>query len=159
MRFKSHVAMVVCLLAWCTMSVVFVGDGRAGTAAIDWNDKRIQWLGYKEGISKSRKTRKPAIVVFYADWCPACKKYGNAFKDKRVAAAASDFVMIRVNIDRDEKLSAAYGFDGEYVPRTFAVSPGGKVMHHLFPSKKYRYYIGSNPDTLLSLMQRALSGK
>ncbi|MCW5204931.1 hypothetical protein VU02_03285, partial [Desulfobulbus sp. N2] len=51
--------------------------------------------------------------------------------------------------------STKYLFDGRYVPRTFAVFPDGKIMHHLYPSKRYKYFVELEPDNLLSLMQKA----
>ncbi len=132
-------------------------DCLAKTAQIHWNDKTIKWHDYNNGLAKAKRNRKPAIIIFYADWCPTCKKYGKIFKNKNVIKAASDFIMIRVNIDNHSKLSTAYGFDGEYVPRTFAVYPNGKVMHQIYSPKKNKYYIGTNPQSLLSLMQKARS--
>ena len=132
-------------------------DCLAGAAKIHWNDRAINWQGYDEGLAQAKQMRKPAIIVFYADWCPTCKKYGLVFKNSKVIQEASDFIMIRVNKDKHARLSTAYGFDGEYVPRTFAVDPDGEVMHQIYPPKKYKYYIGVNPNNLLSLMQRARS--
>ena len=68
------------------------------------------------------------------------------------------FVMIRVNIDRYPKISARYGFDGQYVPRTIVLAPSGQVMHDIYPDKAHKYSIGSSPDRLLALMEKAYAG-
>ena len=124
---------------------------------IYWNDQYIVWQEYEEGLASARISRKPAIIIFYADWCPTCKKYGKVFKNEHIIRAAASFVMIRVNIDTYPQVSADYGFDGEYIPRTIAVYPDGRVMHELYPAKKNQYYIGTNPNNLLLLMRKALS--
>ncbi len=123
--------------------------------SIKWNSKSIQWNKYKEGMAKARKEKKPAIIVFYSDSCSTCKKYKKVFYEKRVIDASSSFVMILVNTGKNSKLSRNYTFDGRYVPRTFAVYPNGKVMHQLYRSKKYKYFIGLTPGDLLGLMRKA----
>ena len=148
----------MCLLFLFLMSFLFAGNEiQAGEKRINWNDRYVDWQRYSTGLSLAEKYKKPVIMIFYADWCPACQNYGAVFQSKEIIKASSDFIMIRVNVDKSPNVSAAYGFDGEYVPRTFALYPDGKVMHELYPPKKYRYSIGSNPGTLLSLMQMARS--
>jgi len=98
---------------------------------------------------------KPVILIIYADWCPACKKYGNVFQDKRVVAESDKFIMIRINKDSNKELSRKYGFDGQYIPRTIAMHPNGQVMHEIYLQKNYRYYIGADVNRLLKLMKDA----
>ncbi len=95
--------------------------------------------------------------MYFTDWCPTCKKYGEVFENREIIKVASDFIMIRVNIDKHADLNEAYGFDGKYVPRTFAVNPDGEMIHQIYPPKQYKYYIGLNPANLLTLMQEARS--
>ena len=153
----NRIINITCSLIFFMSLLVTTSDCPAKTDQIYWNDKAIKWQGYNDGIAKAKRNRKPAIIVFYANWCPTCKKYGAIFKNKKIIKAASDFVMIRVNMDTHSKLSSDYGFDGEYVPRTFAVYPDGKVMHQIYSPKKYKYYIGLDAGSLLSLMQKARS--
>ncbi len=115
----------------------------------------IAWKGYKEGLEQARREGKPAVIIFYSESCSACKRYKGVLQEKSVINATGPFVMIRVNTRHQPKLSEKYLFDGRYVPRTFAVFPDGKIMHHLYPSKRYKYFIGLEPDNLLSLMQKA----
>lgn len=115
----------------------------------------IAWKGYKEGLAQAKREGKSALIIFYSESCSACKRYKGVLQEKSVIDASSSFVMIRVNTRKQPQLSAKYQFDGRYVPRTFAVSPDGKIMHHLYPAKRYKYFIELEPDNLLSLMQKA----
>lgn len=65
--------------------------------------------------------------------------------------------MIKIDKDKNPKLSTTYGFDGEYVPRTIALYPNGSVMHEIYPLKQYRYYIQPTASDLLSLMEKVRS--
>ena len=118
--------------------------------------EEITWKGYKEGLDQAKREGKPALIIFYSESCSACKKYKNVLQEERVVDASKSFVMIRVNTLQYPRLSARYQFDGKYVPRTFALFPDGRVMHHLYPSKRYKYFIGLEPDNLLRLMKKAL---
>jgi thiol-disulfide isomerase/thioredoxin len=115
----------------------------------------ITWHEYGEGLNRARSTRKPAIIIFYTQWCPTCKKYWNAFNDTSVIAESSKFIMIRVDDEKSPDLSKKYAFDGGYIPRTFAVYPNGEVMHEIYPSRKHKYYIGTGVSSLLKLMKSA----
>ena len=115
----------------------------------------IAWKGYKEGLAQAKREGKPAIIIFYSESCSACKRYKGVLQEQSVIDASASFVMIRVNTRQQPQLSHKYQFDGRYVPRTFAVSPDGKIMHHLYPSKRYKYFIELEPEKLLSLMQKA----
>lgn len=117
----------------------------------------ILWKGYREGLAQAGRESKPAIIIFYSETCSTCKQYKGVLQDKRLIQASAAFVMIRVNTRQHPQLSAKYQFDGWYVPRTFAVFPDGRTMQQLYPRKKYRYFIGLEPENLLNLMQKALA--
>ena len=115
----------------------------------------IPWKEYKEGLAQAEREGKPALIIFYSETCSACRRYKIVLRDKRVVQASAAFVMIRVNTRQEPQLSAQYQFDGWYVPRTFAVFPDGRIMHQLYPSKRYRYFIELKPENLLRLMEKA----
>jgi thiol-disulfide isomerase/thioredoxin len=115
----------------------------------------IAWKGYKEGLAQAKREDKPAIIIFYSETCSACKRYKGVLQEESVIEASRPFVMIRVNTRRQPQLSEKYLFDGRYVPRTFAVFPDGRIMNRLYPPKKYKYFIGLEPENLLSLMRKA----
>ena len=154
MRHKNKVFLLSCI---CLVIVLLVSSvSIAASNKIKWNDENIQWYTYNEGLNLARIDQKPIILIIYANWCSTCKSYGKVFRQDKIVKAASDFIMIRVNKDDDRELSKSYGYDGEYIPRTFAISSEGEVMHQLYPEKSYKYYIGVDSRSLLSLMRKAL---
>jgi hypothetical protein len=136
---------------------LLLGFGKESLALIGFSSggDEIAWKEYQDGLAQAKREGKPAIIIFYSESCSACKKYKNVLREESVVEASKSFVMIRVNTRQQPKLSREYLFDGRYVPRTFAVFPDGKIMHHLYPSKRYKYFIGLDSDNLLGLMQNA----
>lgn len=129
----------------------------AHSAAPDWNDEAIEWRDYTEGRKLAHASGLPALVVFYADWCPTCQAYHQIFEDPSVVAASEAFVMIRVNADDAPVLNRLFSYDGLYLPRIFLLNAQGEVLHELYPpDKQFRYFIRANrADELASLMRAA----
>lgn len=126
--------------------------------SVDWNDKEIVWLNYEEGLQLAKQSGKPIMLLFYADWCPTCHAYKHIFYDKAVVKAAANFIMIRVNSDKAPALNRQYSPDGEYVPRTFALSPQGILLNNL-PKKtgRYKHYLqAGQPKIFTALMDKVL---
>lgn len=123
--------------------------------APNWNDAAIQWQDYTHGRELAHASGKPALVVFYADWCPTCHAYRQIFEDAAVVEVSKAFVMIRVNADEAPQLNQRFAFDGFYLPRVFVLGRQGEVSHHLYPrDKPFRYFIGAGrPDRLVALMR------
>ena len=98
------------------------------------------------------------MLVFYAEWCPTCHAYQHIFRDKSVVDAAASFIMTRVDVDEEPSINQTYVFDGEYVPRTFALTPEGNVMHEIYPEKSYaRYFLRADDSaSFAALMNLAV---
>lgn len=118
---------------------------------IDWNSAELDWLDYDSGMAEIKKTGKPGLFIIYADWCSTCKSYSKLFSNAKVVKGLSDIVLIRINRDENLELSKQFSFDGEYVPRTFALNNKGLVMKNFYDeSEKYTYFIPSeNVDYLI----------
>lgn len=125
---------------------------------LDWNDKVIDWYDYEEGVALASETGKPLLFIIYAQWCPTCHAYKKIFAEPSIVAMSKKFIMVRADFDRRQDLSSKYNLDGEYVPRTFVLTPVGKVMQGLYPkAKRPRFFLSaSDSGDLLSLMERAL---
>lgn len=125
----------------------------------DWNDAAIHWVTYADGVASSRARELPLLLVFYTDWCPHCHNYSRVFHDPEVVRLAQRFVMVRVERDGNRELSGKFDLDGEYIPRTFFVTPSGEVRTELRGGNpRYHYFLDEHAAReLVTLMQRAVT--
>jgi len=148
----KSVTLIVSLIAVALFGVqpVFAGG--------DWNDAQIQWRPYKDGLEAAKTNKKPVCLVFYTDWCPHCTNYSGVFHDAKVVERAKQFIMIRLNKDQNAELSRKYAPDGEYIPRTYFLSPAGDLLESIHaPRDRFRYFYDErNPASLLAGMTAAL---
>ena len=79
--------------------------------------------------------------------------------DPAVVAKAKDFVMIRLDKDQNTELSGKYAPDGQYIPRTFFLTPAGELEADVHaPRDQYKYfYDESDPKSVLAGMDAALA--
>jgi thioredoxin-related protein len=91
----------------------------------------IQWHPYNEGIAAAASNKKKVFLHFYAQWCPYCEKMNrDAFKQPNIISFLNkNFVSIRVDIDKENKLAAAYNVRG--VPTNWFLSESGGVIGNL----------------------------
>ena len=124
----------------------------------NWNDAQIKWLPYTDGVAAAKKSGKPICLVFYTTWCPHCANYSKVFSDPAVVKKAESFVMIRLDKDQNKELSKQFKPDGEYIPRTYFLSPDGKLEASLTAGRdQYKYfYDEQDPAGILAGMDRAL---
>ena len=127
---------------------------------MDWNDKGIAWRAYEAGLSQAKKEKKPICLVFFTTWCPHCHNYSKVFADAKVVELAKKFVMVRIDRDQARDLSKKYAPDGEYIPRTFFLTPDGELRTELTTgAAQYRYFYDErDPKDLAGAMSRALAG-
>ncbi|MFH1753210.1 MAG: thioredoxin fold domain-containing protein [Candidatus Omnitrophota bacterium] len=92
---------------------------------------KISWVdNYDKGMSRAKKTNKPAMVDFYTGWCGWCKKLDNeTYKDKEVLSLTSKFVCIKVDGDKNKDLTKRFNVRG--YPTVLFLSPGGKEIGRL----------------------------
>src|SRR5690348_4328310 len=114
------------LLALAAAAMALAVGGRA-YAGGDWNDGQIAWKSYEDGLAAAKKEQKPICLIFYTDWCPHCRNYSGVFHDAKVVERAKDFVMIRLDKDKNAEISKKYAPDGEYIPRTYFLAPDGTL--------------------------------
>lgn len=156
-------------LAWLPLAAALslgalgcMGAGAAGAsfadAPSDWNVREVAWVPYEAGLAAGRAQHKPIVLVFYTDWCPHCHNYSRLFHDPELVRLSQQFVMIRVERDGHREISAQYDVDGEYIPRTFFLTPTGSVLTELSSDNdNYRYFMDEHdPTELIALMRRAL---
>ena len=137
---------------------VMLSAAAAWAGGQDWNDSSIQWMSYDAGLAEAKKTGKPICLIFYTTWCPHCSNYSKVFSDPEVVKKSKAFVMIRLDKDQNQEISKQYAPDGEYIPRTYFLSPTGQLDASLTEARpQYKYfYDEKSPASILAGMDRAL---
>ncbi|MFQ5353205.1 MAG: thioredoxin family protein [Candidatus Binatia bacterium] len=139
---------------------IVMGLALYGTAfsAGDWNDGPISWKGYEEGLAQAAADGKPVCLIFYTDWCPHCTRYSGVFHDPSIVELSKGFVMIRLNKDQNRDISSKYAPDGEYIPRTYFLSPQGELRATIHEERSnYLYFFREDdPTALARAMKEAL---
>jgi hypothetical protein len=136
-----------------------VALARLACAGGDWNDAGIAWQPYEKGLETAKKEHKRVCLVFFTEWCPHCANYSHVFHDPRVVEKAKQFVMVRLDKDRNAELSKKYAPDGEYIPRTYFLSSSGELEPGLHaPRDRFRYfYDEKDPGSILAGMDAAIA--
>lgn len=124
----------------------------------DWNDSGIKWQPYEQGLATAKKENKPVCLIVYTEWCPHCTNYSKIFHNANVVERTKQFVMIRIDKDKYPDVSQKYAPDGQYIPRTYFLSPASALdtsIHETRDSYKY-FYNEKEPASLLAGMNKAL---
>src|SRR3990172_11058315 len=107
----------------------------------DWNDAKVGWKSWDDGLAAAKKEKKPICLVLFTEWCPHCTTYSKVFHDPKVVETAGKLVMIRLDKDKNAELSKKYAPDGEYIPRTFFLAPDGILAADIHaPRDRFRYF-------------------
>ncbi len=139
------------------VAATVLGAPRA-RAGGDWNDGQVDWKSYDDGLAIAKKQRKPICLIFYTEWCPHCRNYSGVFHDPKVVERAKQFVMIRLDKDKNGEISKKYAPDGEYIPRTYFLKPDGTLDPEIHaPRDQFKYfYDEAQPGSVLTGMDGAL---
>jgi protein-disulfide reductase (glutathione) len=132
------------LAAALTLALALAGAPVAHAGG-DWNDAAIAWQDYDKGLAAAKEAKKPICLVFFTEWCPHCTNYSKVFHDPKVVAASKQFVMIRLDKDKNVELSKKYAPDGQYIPRTFFLRADGTLDPELkAPRDRFVYFYDEN---------------
>ncbi len=146
---------------WLGIAVLvtaLVATAPSAFAGGDWNDAKVQWQPYEQGLAAAKKDKKPVLLVFFTEWCPHCTNYSKLFHDAKVVEQSKRFVMIRLDKDKSAEVSKKYAPDGEYIPRTYFLGSDGTLDASLAaPRAEYKYFYDErDPAQLLAAMDAAL---
>src|SRR5512140_2073385 len=89
-------------------ALLALGAADTALAGGDWNDQQIKWRTYEDGLAEAKKSKKPVMLIFFTEWCPHCKNYSGVFHDPKVVAASKNFVMVRLDADKNKELGQKY---------------------------------------------------
>lgn len=67
----------------------------------------IAWMGYTEGMAKSKETGKPVMVDFFTTWCQVCKILdAETFTDKELIDLVNkNFIAIKVDAESSDTVT------------------------------------------------------
>ena len=76
--------------------------------------RAIAWRTDIDGaIAEARKSGKPVMMDFYADWCGWCKRLDrDTYGDRAVNELAGRFICVKVDAERHQALAGRYGVRG-----------------------------------------------
>ena len=154
----TRIGIVRPLLALAVAGAVLTAAARPARAGGDWNDQGIKWRSYEDGLAEAKKSKKPVLLIFYTEWCPHCANYSKVFHDPKVVEKSKQFVMVRVDNDKNQELSKKFAIDGAYIPRTYFLTFSGTVDPDIHaPRDQFKYfYDEKNPDSVMAGMDAAL---
>jgi len=130
---------------------------RPALAGGDWNDQGIKWRSFEDGLAEAKKANKPVVLIFYTEWCPHCANYSKVFHDPKVVEMSKQFIMVRVDNDKNQELSKKFAPDGSYIPRTYFLTSAGVLDPDIHaPRGQFKYFFDeNNPASVLAAMDAA----
>lgn len=113
MRFFKYMIVLAFFGLW-TQTTTFAADS-------------VAWHSYDQ-IEKEGSAAKKVFIYFYADWCGYCRKMDKeTFTDPAVAAFINEnFLPVRVNTDKQNKIAARYAISG--LPDLRFLTPQGEAI-------------------------------
>ena len=130
--------------------LIFTGKGKQAPRVPPGGGK-ISWLtDLPPALAKAKQAGRPIMIDFYADWCGPCKMLdAQTYSDDRVAAASTNLVMVRIDVDRNQLLASRYRV--ESIPTIVVLNSEGNEMNRAVG------FIRVEP--MLTMMERATAKK
>lgn len=102
-RFSTIFKIGCLLFIFCAASF----KTQAQTSAIEWQ------TDYTKALALARKTGKPLLIDFRADWCAPCREMDKSFWTRAdVIETVKNFVPLQVDYDKEPKLNGFFNVRG-----------------------------------------------
>ena len=94
----------------------------------------LHWLPTEAaGLAHARVRGKPVVMDFTADWCLPCREFEvSVFSRPAVAALLTDFVLVKIDLTREDEDDALPGLKDRYgvstLPAVRFLAPGGQIV-------------------------------
>ena len=133
-------------LAFLMVILAVQKNGGAKPGKVHTGGGKISWMtNLKPGLEKAKESGRPIMIDFYADWCGPCKMLdAQTYSDDRVAAASTNWVMVRIDVDQNQGLATYYNVQS--IPTILVLNPEGKEI------RREVGFIGVGP--MLTLMEK-----
>lgn len=93
--------------------------------------QEIQWIrSFSAGMKLARQNNRPALVDFWSEWCIPCKQMDrDPYADPGLSEASRRFVLIRVDVDKDQATAAHFGI--KILPMKLFLDPRESVLREI----------------------------
>jgi thiol:disulfide interchange protein DsbD len=94
----------------------------------------LTWLPTEAaGLAHARVSGKPIVMDFTADWCLPCRELEvGVFAQPEIAALLKDFVMVKIDLTREDQDDALPALKARYgvatLPAVRLLAPGGQIV-------------------------------
>src|SRR4051812_36811060 len=116
----STKVILVGILVFCAF---FAWRGLKGNPLAAWGSS------WEKGVDQSEASKKPQLVLFTADWCPACEDFEDKVLSKKdvTAKLQGEFVLTKVDLTErggpNNQIAATFGV--KVIPTMVIVGPDG----------------------------------
>jgi thiol:disulfide interchange protein len=108
----------------------------------------FKWqTSFDAALALAKKTGKPVMADFYADWCGPCKALdAYTWPDPSVTQEAQNFIPVKIDIDAPSNLPTVQRYGIRPIPCIIWIAPDG--------TEKGRNEGAVGPQDMLALMQQ-----
>jgi thiol:disulfide interchange protein DsbD len=142
-RSRRNLIIVAVLLGF--LIVLLAIQNRGGSEG--GGSGQIAWLTeLPPALASAKETGKPIMIDFFATWCGPCKMLDKqTYSDDRVAAASTNWLMVRIDVDKNQTLAQYYSVSS--IPTIVTLGSDGKEL------QREVGFIGVGP--MLTLMEKS----
>jgi thiol:disulfide interchange protein len=123
---------LVAMVAVVVVLVLRPWRGLSGSGGVDPSQAVLGWRhDYAAGIAEAGQLKRPALLLFTADWCPPCRelKHGPLIDSDVAATITSRYVPIKIDLTQEApdtgRIAGRYGVNA--IPALVIVDGDGSV--------------------------------